>query len=127
MCERGTSEWVACRFGSSVGRVGEEWIGLGPGTLVDRSVDLVGRHVEEPAHVVAASSIEEGLRADHVRRDELRGTLDRPVDMGFSSKVDDRIDVGQEVVEQCSVEDVAFDELKAVAVGDGSRLRRSPA
>lgn len=89
-----------------------------PRPLIDRPVHLVGGHVQEAPDVVSASGIKKRLRSDHVRHDELCGALDGAVNVGLSREVDDGIDVRQQVVKECGIEDIALDELEAVAVGD---------
>ena len=58
--------------------------------VLDRAVDLVGRHLEV-AQPALARGLEQHVRALHVGHDERLGPGDRAVDVGLGGEVDDRV------------------------------------
>src|SRR6266567_5559743 len=97
----GTNQMIRARFRRSVGAVRRircgfrKWWIVGP----ERTVDLVGRHMQKPEAralglveraPVAAHNVEQRERADQVGGDEICRSVDRAVDMALGGKVEDR-------------------------------------
>ncbi len=120
----GAGQQVGAGLGRRVRRVGEQAVGLDErARLLDRAVDLVGRDVQHPVDLEPARSLEHDARSGDVGAQELRGAVDRAVDVRLGSEVDDGVVAVHRLTHGITVTDVALDEGVAIVVGDVGQRR----
>ena len=125
----GANQMIGGRLGGAVGAVRLVGMGLGERRVIggQRAIDLVGRDMQEAkggmglgrisaqARPVVAGGFEQHEGAVDIGAQEGLRAVDRPVDMAFGGKVDDRAGPmpGQQAVDQRTVGDVAAHEVMA--------------
>ena len=128
---------VGAGLGRGVWAVGRIRRGLGERRIrfSQGAVDLVGRHVQEAESrfCVALETLpgrarrfEQYERADDVGLDERRRPVDRAIDMAFGGEVHHRARamLGEELLEQRGIADVAVDENVSRFPGHGLEARK---
>ena len=80
--------------------------------------------MDEPADPGVERGLQQGLGAQDVGDDEVRGAGDRTVDVRLGGEVDDGVVAGHEVVDEVHVADVALDEAVARGVGHLGQVRQ---
>lgn len=121
----GQRDQVAGGLGGGVRGGGRERFVLGPGALVDRSVDLVGGDVHEGPDARQMSGVDEGVGAQDVRTHELGAAVDGAVHMRLGGEVHHLVVPGHETADQFRVTDVALDEREAGVAAHGVEVGRT--
>ena len=120
----GQGEEVGSCLRRRVRRRRVEWCGLRSEAVFDRSVHLIGRHMQESVDAMPVRRINHDPGPDHVGLEEHRRPGDRPIDVALCSEVHDNVVTRHDLVDQCGVANVAFDESMAgeiVQLGNGCR------
>ena len=89
---------------------------LGPGTLIDATVNLVGADLMEAFNTVLYGAIQERIGPIEVRLYEFSTTHDRTIDMTFGGEIDDDIRLGDQRSDRRRVTDIPFDKAVAAIV-----------
>ena len=131
----GPHQMIGRGLGRRVGAVRLIAARLGEGRFVgrERTKHLVGRHVQEAerrlvrraeAVAIGAACFQQAERAHHVGADEIRGAVDRAVDMRLGGEVDHRRRpvFPQQAHDQLGVADVAVHERVARVVGRAGEI-----
>ena len=86
--------------------------------LAQRTIDFVGRNLDETLDAVPAGAIEKHARADNIGVNEIERIVDAAIDMRFGREIDNRIKLmlGHERVHLIGIGDIGFEKLVAFAM-----------
>ena len=107
-----------------VGRVGQERGILGPRPGVDGAVDLIGTDVHYSRRCMPPAGVQQCLRPDDIRQDEVLGSCNRPVHVRLGREVDHHVMAGHHLIQDRTVADVPLDERVAGVLRDSSKIRQ---
>ena len=117
---------ITSGFARCVGGIGKERFIFVPRAAVDGPVDLVGRDVKKPCHVVGSGGIEQNTGSEDVCFDENPRVAHRAVYVRFGGEMDDVVGSGESRTDELAVSDVALNERQTRIVEIFRQIGQSP-